>query len=705
MTIAQVFASAVQQYQAGNPHEAGQLCGQVLQADPRHVGGLFLLGLIQRQMGRDDLAIERLTEAVRLKPDFAEAHNSLGNALRSQGRVVEAEASYRQALRLNPQFAEAHNNLGVALMERGKLEEAEVNLEQAAYLKPDYVEAHNNLGVALTRQRKLEPATASLRQAIRLKPDYVAAHDNLRAALELAQAGSVHQHTADQDSAQARLHLGIALVEQGRLEEALAAYRQVLRRRPTYADAHNNLGNVLQAQGKLDEAVASYREALRLQPNYVAAHNNLGVALLDRGTLSEAVASFRQALGLQPDFAEAHANQGNALEQQGKFEEAAASYRQAIRIKPDSAEPYHGLGNVFRQQGDPAMAVASFQEAVRLKPNYAEAWVSHALALLVLGNFEQAWPEYEWRWKCKDRATSAGQFRPRWDGSPLGARTILLYPEQGFGDTIQFIRYAPLVKQRGGTVIAACPLTLAKLMGSCPGIDRLVTEGSVMPEYDVQAPLLSLPGLLGTTLATVPANVPYLFADRQLVEQWRRQIGSVPAFKVGIAWQGSPKHRGDRQRSVPLTQFAPLARLEGVRLFSLQKGVGSEQLPAVADRWDVTDLGGKTSADFMEMAAVLRNLDLVVTVDTALAHLAGALGVPVWVAVPFAPDWRWLLGRDDSPWYPSMRLFRQHAPGNWDAVFDRIAAELGCASAVRNGSPRVETATGERPSPDGGSVR
>ena len=262
-----------------------------------------------------------------------------------------------------------------------------------------------------------------------------------------------------------------------------------------------------------------------------------------------------------------------------------------------------------------------------------------------------------------------------WDGSSLGGRTILLRTEQGFGDTLQFIRYAPLVGQRRGRVIVACQRPLARLLARWPGFAAVVAEGDPLPEFDIYAPLLSLPGLLGTTLATVPVDVPYLAADPGRVAHWRHELGSVAGFWIGIAWQGSPRHRRDRFRSIPLSQFAPLADIEGVRLLGLQKGFGRDQLAALEGRFPITDLGDHLG-DFLETAAVLRSLDLVIADDTAVPHLAGALGVPVWVALPYSPDWRWLLEREDSPWYPTMRLFRQARSGDWEGVFRRIAGAL-----------------------------
>ena len=276
--------------------------------------------------------------------------------------------------------------------------------------------------------------------------------------------------------------------------------------------------------------------------------------------------------------------------------------------------------------------------------------------------------------KCKDFALRGlpGQV---WDGSPLGERTILLYAEQGFGDTIQFIRYAPLVKQLGGTVLVECQASLVRLFGRTEGIDRLIGQGSPLPAYDVQASLLSLPAILRTTSSTIPAGVPYVIPDDRLVEQWRQELNAVPGFRIGICWQGNAEHKRDRFRSMPLCEFEPLARLDGVQLISLQKGQGTEPLSALGGRFSVIDWTSRLD-DFMDTAALMKSLDLIITADTANAHLAGAIGVPVWVVLPFAPDWRWQLDREDSPWYPTMRLFRPREPAKWGKVFQRVASEL-----------------------------
>jgi len=524
---------------------------------------------------------------------------------------------------------------------------------------------------------------------------------------------------ADPGHPEAHNNLGNALRSQGKLEEAVTHCRQALHFRPGFPEAHINLGSALAELGRTEEAVACLRAALRINPGFVEAWTNLGNALTLQDRLDEAVHCHRQALLLNPDYAEAHTNLGEAVGRQGKLDEAASYHQQALRLQPNFATATTNLGFVREQQGQFDEALACYEQALRQDPGHAQAHFDRALLWLLLGNFAQGWPEYEWRWQTKDYPRYAWR-RPRWDGSPLAGRTLLVVAEQGLGDTLQFIRYAPLLRQPGGKVIVECQPELYHLLAGLPGVDLVLARGSPLPAIDVEAPLGSLPGIVGTWLATVPATVPYLRADPDLVKHWKSPKSEIRSpksnaphptsdfglrtsdFLVGIAWQGNPAYGKDRQRSIPLTHFARLAEVEGVHLISLQKGPGADQLKQlrIADcglrierqeakpllefairnpQSAILDLGDRldqTPGAFMDTAAVMMNLDLVISSDTAVPHLAGALGVPVWVALPLVPDWRWLLEREDSPWYPTMRLFRQTRYGQWEDVFERMAEEM-----------------------------
>jgi tetratricopeptide (TPR) repeat protein len=628
---------ARQAHQAGHQRQAELLCLQVLQDEP----------------------------------DNAMAWHLLGQACQGQGKLTDAAASYEQLIRVQPQSADGHFLLGSVCTAQGKRDQALDHYRQALQIQPGHAEALNAVGVALAQQRRLDEAVSHLRAACLSRPDFAPAHYNL----------------------------GVALAEQGKPEEARTFLEQALRLRPDYAQAHYGLGNVLASQGQRDPAIACLREALRLAPGYGEAYNNLGLNLVQAGRPAEAVPLLEQAVRLRPKAAEAHNNLGLALADLGRFAQAKAAYREALGLRPDYTDAVCNLASACKEQGRLEEALAGYQIALWQQPNLPSTHWNRALALLQMGAFEEGWAEYEWRWRRKGHGPRRLP-QPAWDGSDLAGKRLLIYCEQGLGDVLQFIRYAALVKKAGAEVVVECADFLMPLLGRCAGIDQLVAEGTPLPAFDVHAALLSLPHLLGTTLASVPAEVPYLFADPERVERWREELAGLEGFKIGIAWQGNRQHPWDRHRSFALACFEGLARLEGVRLVSLQKGAGAEQVGQLRGRFPVLELPTEEDAAraaFMDTAAVMQHLDLVISADTAIAHLAGGLGVPVWVALSAITDWRWLRGRDDSPWYPSMRLFRQKTLGDWEGVFDRLAAELN--RLIREPSlPRsipIEVAPGE----------
>ena len=374
------------------------------------------------------------------------------------------------------------------------------------------------------------------------------------------------------------------------------------------------------------------------------------------------------------------------LRAEGRFDAAEEACRRAIELAPNLAEAHGNLSELLRLAGAFDAALDSSATAVRLQPENAQLRYNRGMLLLQAGDFAAGWPEYAWRWQVAPRPRPPF---PEWDGSPLEGRTILLYIEQGFGDTVQFIRYAAPLKRLGATVVLACPESSIPILSTCAGVDRCAREGDLLGDVDVQAALVNLPGVFHTKLDTIPADVPYLTADAGLVERWRAQLGDQkPAgnrpFRVGIAWQGSLTHADDHRRSIPLAEFAPLAAVEGVRLVSLQKGYGSQQLDSAGFAVDhFGDRLDATGGDFCDTAALVKNLDLVVTCDTAVGHLAGALAAPTWIGLTFSPDWRWMLERSDSPWYPTVRLFRQTKTGDWRGVFEHMAAALSQQVARR----------------------
>jgi tetratricopeptide (TPR) repeat protein len=711
------LAHAWKACQTGNPAEGVRLTLRILQADPRNADAWCLLGIAQRAAGQPAQAETSCRAALRLRPDYFDAWNSLGNALLMQEKLDEAIAAFEQALRLRPDNPLAHNNLGAALRLQFRWAEAAEHYRQALRLQPNYPEAHNNLGEALQGLGRLEEAVASFQEALRLRPDYPEAHTNLGTALvgrKQPEEGMAHHREALRlrpGYAEAHYNLGLALAAQRQHAPAEASYREALRLKPACTEAHHHLGLVLETQRRFAEAEPCFREAIRLHPGYAEAHHHLGIVLAAQRRFAEVEACYaaaeechRQNLRRRSGDPTLHNNFGAFLAERGRLDEAESCYREAVRLRPEFRDAWGNLASVLADRGKVAEAVAACDRLLEFEPDSPDAHVNRAFVLLNQGSWERAWEDYEWRWRCASTAPLPYQ-QPRWDGSPLAGRTILLHPEQGLGDTLLFVRYAPLVQQRGGTVLLGCPRPLHRLLTSVRGVDRVLQPGAPLPAFDCHAALMSLPGLFGTTPETVPADVPYLFADPALVEHWRRELPLTPhpsppwgrgekellpsplggegwgvrgrPFRVGIVWQGNPDFVADRQRSIPLKEFAPLAEVPGVQLISLQKGFGSEQLREVS--FPVLDLAPRLDEEagpFMDTAAVMKNLDLVITADTVSLHLAGALGVPVWAALSFAAYWCWLRDREDSPWYPTVRLFRQRTWGNWQEVFARLAAEL-----------------------------
>ncbi len=649
MNIKDLFQKGYKYHQSGNLAAATTCYIKILDKQPEHIDTIFLAGTLLLQQGNFDAATAFLKKTIALKPDYATAYGILGAAQQSQGKFEEAIDNYRLAIRLKPDDAEVYKNLGNALREKGKLDEAIISYRKATVLNPDDAEAYNDLGATLQKSEKFDGAIESHRQAIRLKPDYAKAHNNL----------------------------GVALKEQGKRDEAIASYRQALSLKPDYAEAHNNLGVALQKQEKLNEAIASYDKAIALKPDYAEAYYNLANALKVHGKTDEAIKSYKQAITLDQNNANAYINLGIAFQEQGKPDEAIASYRHALSLKPECVDAHNNLGAPLQEQGKLDEAIASYDRAISLKPDFAEAHINKSLALLLTENFEQGWQEYEWRLRTKNRSSST-LHQPGWDGTLLNGRSILVHAEQGLGDTIQFVRYLPMVRARGGYVIFKCQPNLFRLLRNCKGFDKIIeqtptSESAV--QFDVHIPLLSLPGIFGTTTDTIPSEASYITANPNLVTQWQMRLDHNEDFKIGIVWAGNPKHKDDRKRSCSLADFAPLANIPDLTFYSLQKEPASTEACNPPENMKLINLENELK-DFTDTAAVIANLDLVISVDTAVAHLAGGLGKPVWNLLYFAPDWRWLRNRNDSSWYPSMRLFRQTRPNDWAGVFEQVKKVL-----------------------------
>ena len=481
------------------------------------------------------------------------------------------------------------------------------------------------------------------------------------------------------------LHLGLALQSQGELDKALASYRRAIEIDPGLAEAHNNQGYVHLELGSPDQALPCLERALRLRPDFPEALNNLGMALEALGQPEQALHPLDHALALRPGYAEAHLNRGNALQALGRYDDALGAYDRVLELRPDHVDARNNRGQALEALGRVDDAIAGYRQAQALRPDFAPARWNEALALLRQGNFPDGWRLYEWRWQAVGRRALVRDFaEPRWWGdTPVDGRSILLHYEQGLGDTLQMLRYAPLLAARGARVLVEVPPSMATLAatlpGRPPGSITVVVEGEPLPPFDLQCPLMSLPLAFGTTLDTVPADVPYLQAPEPERVAWLSKLGRPKGQRIGLAWAGSAGQTATmRQRSLPLPLLLDrlLPALPGTTEFhSLQKDYGKGDAELLAADGRIRDHAAGLK-DFAATAGLIAQLDLVITVDTAVAHLAGAMGKRVWVLLPCAADYRWLLGRPDSPWYPTMQLFRQARFGDWPAVLAAVAAAV-----------------------------
>lgn len=604
--------------QAWDYHKLGEdaavlaSCREILCKQPDHAEGNYLAGLAHLRLGEHEAALACLIQTLAIWPEHPGVLKNIGIVNQILGMLNEAAVYYSKALKLGNEEAEIFYNLGTVWLAQGALQEAVNWFERALEYQPDFAEALNNLGLALQWLDKHEAAIDCFKRALQARGDFF--------------------------------------------------------------DAQLNLGNALYSVGRAGEAETVYRGALLLQPASAALHNSLGVVLKAQGRLDEAIREFRYAVLNDMHCGEAYNNLGNSLKALDDLSGAVENYRHALRIDSGNASALNNLGNALQAQGDVSEALLCFNRAVELKPDFAEAHWNRAIALLLTGDYANGWREYEWGLAAGQRPVRNFS-QPRWQGKDFSGKTLLVYAEQGFGDTLQFVRFLSWVKARGGCVLLECQPELVEVLRCCEGVDKVmprISSGNVPESFDLQIPLMSLPVIFGITLEMLPrATVPYLQAEASRVAYWRERLAG-DGLKVGIVWAGRPSHQDDRKRSCALSKFLPLLGMEGVHLFSLQKGAASSEVKEIPE---VSDLA-PVLHDFSETVAVIMNLDLVISVDTSVAHLAGALGKPVWVLLPYAPDWRWLLKRDDSPWYPSARLFRQETSGNWEDVLLRVRDRL-----------------------------
>ncbi|MFP3567182.1 tetratricopeptide repeat protein [Paraburkholderia sp. SIMBA_030] len=563
------------------------------------------------------------------------------------GRLDVAEPFYCEALALDPAHPKALHYFGVLQHQRGNHRFAAELMSEALKLDRTDAACWSNRGLVAAALGHPHEAMICYDQALQLQPDF----------------------------ADARNNFGVALQTQGSFDEAIGQYRLALAVNPLFIDALLNLGTALSKLDRYDEALARYQEVLALDPQSAEAHFNAGNAHNAQRNHDAAIASFQQALLLRPNYAEAHVNLGSLIGKLGDYAGAETHYRQAVALKPN---PTHlvCLGGSLGAQGRLDEEEGFYRHALALDPGYADAHQNLAWHLLKRGDYKQGWAEHAKRWRTSDYEAIALPGVAEWRGEPLDSRRVLLVGEQGFGDQFQFLRFARVLEQLGATVDTCVREPLLPLAERVPGVRRAFS-GKPAGEYDFWVPMTSVPSCVGTNLTTIPAEGPYLFADKAKIKAWRKRVdaGGKSKRKVGLVWAGSPTFGNDRYRSAALADLSALSEVKDVAWYSLQKGPAHAQLADGPQAFRAHDFTADLNS-FDDTAALIMNLDLVLAVDTATAHLAGALGKPVWVLLPANADWRWLEHRSDSPWYPTMKLFRQTVLGGWAPVVERVSEAL-----------------------------
>jgi tetratricopeptide (TPR) repeat protein len=536
---------------------------------------------------------------------------------------------------------------GVMMHQQGKLADAESIYREVLQRQPNYFDALHLLGVIALQTQHTELGVELIRKAIGLNANVAAAHSDL----------------------------GVALTELKLPAEALASCNKAIALKPDFAEGYNNRGNALMDLKRPAEALASFDTAIALKPDYAKALNNRGNALLALKCPTEALASYDRAIALKPDIAEAHNNRGNALTELKRPVQALASYDRAIAQKPDYAEAYYNRGNTLMELNRPAEAVESYDRAIAQKSDYAEAYWNQSLCFLLMGNFEQGLRQYEWRKKLNEPIAVRSYPQPLWLGEEnITGKTLFIHWEQGLGDTIQFCRYAKLVETRGAKVIISVQEPLHGLLKQISPTIQIMKSNEEPTDFDYHCPLLSLPLALGTTLETIPAEQQYIKSDEELRAAWSARLPPKTKPRIGVVWSGAAGRKNDYNRSMELQEFLPIFSPDA-DWTCLQKEIREKDFPALQQLGRIAFLGDDL-LDFNDTAALIDLMDLVITIDTSVAHLAGAMGKAVWILLPYNPDWRWLLDRDDSPLYPSARLYRQQQIGRWAGVIDEVKNQL-----------------------------
>lgn len=624
MNLEKDFHSALELFQEGNYQQAENICKEILNTHPENTDALHLLGMIYYQLNDFDQALVYFHKIFYFEPSNCYALFNLGNILRSQGNPDRAEIFFRKAIESNPDFADAYYNLAIILEEKGSFEEAISAYKKSLYLDPNHADVYNNIGNLLIKNGNTDEALTYLNIALQLKPDYPAVYINM----------------------------GIALNEQKRFEDAADCFRKAIKIDPDIADAYHNLAIVFKNMGNLEEAMLYSRKAIEINPDFADAHYNMGLILKEKDCMDDAIICLKKSIDLKPDFADAYTNLAIIHDEKGLLNEAIAYYEKSLKIKPDDAEVHWNM--------------------------------SHTL--LKMGNLREGWKKYDWRFLVKEFERRTFR-KHRWDGSSLKGKTLFIYAEQGVGEEIMFASCLPEIVEQADLCIIECDKRLMPIFArSFPGVEvveRFAPNAPYPQEVlhaDIRTAIGSLPMFLRSDIADFPERRAYLLPDKQKADSWRKRLEELGnGLKIGISWRGGGEVSERRKRSTVLEQWSGIFSINSASFINLQYGDCAAELKEAKEKLGVTIHDWEDAdplKDLDNFAAQISALDIVISIDNATVHMAGALGVPVWTLLPFACDWRWMQDFEDSPWYPSMRLFRQNKQGDWERVFGRVEFTL-----------------------------
>jgi Flp pilus assembly protein TadD len=656
--------------------EAANSFYQAIKLNPKFTEAYNHLGIVQAELKLFKKAVKSFRQAIKLNPNHPDVYNNIGLVYQDLEYLDKAEASICYAIKLKPNYPEAFNNLGVILKDANRLDEAEKCFQRAIELKHDYLAPYINWSMELKKMKRLDEAAVYICQAIQLSPNDPNLYNQLGLIfkdlnrLNEAEACVERAIKLKSDNPILYNNLGLIMQDNNRLDQAASCFLQAIRLNPNDSVTYNNLSLLFKKANKLSDAEDCLRRAIQLNPDYSSAYNNLGMILKNLNRLEEAEMYIRKAITLNANFTGAYNNLGVILKDLNCLDEAERYLRRAIALKSDYIEAHFNLGLVLKEANQLGEAENYLCQAIRLKPDYPEAHFALSTLYLIRKQFEDGWKKYEMRQEIFHH------YQPpisRWQGEELTGRKILLYYEQGFGDTIQFARYIPKVAELAAKTVVWVQESLQQLLSHSENAVTVYT-GQNMPteEFDFACPLLSLPSVFNTSLETIPQSFSYIQANSECSIRWRKNLNEIDnsnIYRVGVVWAGNPKHINDRKRSIPFNVFSKLFEISNINWISLQVGVGAEDVKESSCKVNAVS---ETIIDFYETAGIIDNLDLVITVDTSVAHLAGAMGKKTWVLLPFAPDWRWQLECEDSPWYPTIRLFRQSRIGNWQDVLEKV---------------------------------